>query len=544
MRPALLRALAFSALLLAAGCASLPPGAELPKPASSALEPSADSGLGRIFEPLAAANKGNSGFRMISAGIDGLTARVEMIDAAQRSLDLQYYIFRTDDAGNLIAEALLRAAARGVRVRVLVDDGETIAGDEKLLALTARPGIEVRTFNPLRYRGHIRAIRGTEILFGKARLDYRMHNKLMVADNAAAIIGGRNIGDQYFQIDPESQFGDDDVVVVGPIVQRLSSVFDEFWNGRLAVPAQAIDKRHTSDHALSEYVAELARYRQRLDATRLDATRRDGPMNVAHRDPPTVVPKTPFADIVSGRTPLVWTQAQLVYDSPDKKIVEKGVAIGSLLYKPVADQANAVNIELVMVTPYFIPTADEMTILKNERGRNAQVRILTNSLASAPDPVAHSGYMHYRVALLREGVELHEVRAMLGSAKGSGQSKAISRHGNFGLHGKLYVFDRKTLFVGSMNFDQRSKNLNTEIGLLIASPELSREVVARFDALTRLDNAYTVTLSDKSTGKDPRLVWTTREAGTIVQYEIEPARSSWQRTKVKLMSVLPLDKEL
>jgi len=234
----------------------------------------------------------------------------------------------------------------------------------------------------------------------------------------------------------------------------------------------------------------------------------------------------------------------LVYDSPDKKIVEKGVAMGSLLYKPVADQANAVNIELVMVTPYFIPTADEMAILKNERGRNAQVRILTNSLESAPDPVAHSGYMHYRVALLREGVELHEVRAMLGSAKGSGQSKAISRHGNYGLHGKLYVFDRKTLFVGSMNFDQRSKNLNTEIGLLIASPELSREVVARFDALTRLDNAYTVTLSDKSTGKDPRLVWTTREAGTIVQYETEPARSSWQRTKVKLMSVLPLDKEL
>jgi len=539
MRPALLRALAFSALLLAAGCASLPPGAELPKPASSALEPSADSGLGRIFGPLAAANKDNSGFRMISAGLDGLTARVEMIDAAQRSLDLQYYIFRSDDSGNLIAEALLRAAARGVRVRVLVDDGETIAGDEKLLALTARPGIEVRTFNPLRYRGHIRAIRATEILFGKARLDYRMHNKLMVADNAAAIIGGRNIGDQYFQIDPESQFGDDDVVVVGPIVQRLSSVFDEYWNGRLAIPAQAIDKRHTSDRALSEYAAELARYRQRLDATR-----RDGPMNVAHRDPPPVPPRAPFADIVSGRTPLVWTQAQLVYDSPDKKIVGKGVAMGSLLYKPVADQANAVSIELVMVTPYFIPTADELAILKNERGRNAQVRILTNSLESAPDPVAHSGYMHYRVALLREGVELHEVRAMLGSARGSGQSKAISRHGNYGLHGKLYVFDRKTLFVGSMNFDQRSKNLNTEIGLLIASPELSREVVARFDALTRLDNAYTVTLSDKSTDKDPRLVWTTREAGTIVQYETEPARSAWQRTKVKLMSVLPLDKEL
>jgi putative cardiolipin synthase len=462
-----------------------------------------------------------------------------MIDAAQRSLDLQYYIFRSDGSGNLISEALLRAAARGVRVRVLIDDGETIAGDERLLALTARPGIEVRIFNPLRYRGHIRAIRATEIALYKARLDYRMHNKLMVADNTAAIIGGRNIGDQYFQIDPESQFGDDDVVTAGPIVQRLSSVFDEFWNGRLAIPAQAIDRRHTSERALSEYVAELARYRQRLDATR-----RDGPTDAAHRDAPAVAAKTPFADIVAGHTPLVWSQAQLVYDSPDKKIVEKGVAIGSLLYKPVADQADAVTTELLMVTPYFIPTADEMAILKNERSRNAQVRILTNSLESAPDVSAHSGYMHYRVELLREGVELHEVRAMLGSASGSGQSKAISRHGNYALHGKLYVFDRKTLFVGSMNFDQRSKNLNTEIGLLIASPELSSGVAARFDALTRLDNAYTVSLSDKSTDKVPRLVWTTRQAGTVVRYDIEPARSAWQRTKAKLLSMLPLDKEL
>src|SRR5882757_9416994 len=302
MRPALLRALAFSALLLAAGCASLPPGAELPKPASSALEPSADSGLGRIFGPLAAANKDNSGFRMISAGLDGLTARVEMIDAAQRSLDLQYYIFRSDDSGNLIAEALLRAAARGVRVRVLVDDGETIAGDEKLLALTARPGIEVRTFNPLRYRGHIRAIRATEILFGKARLDYRMHNKLMVADNAAAIIGGRNIGDQYFQIDPESQFGDDDVVVVGPIVQRLSAVFDQFWNCDLAIPALAVDKRHTSGKALSTFLAMLAKDGDQVGvkhaAIKPGAAIKPVATSTARADSTQGADRQPFLDIV------------------------------------------------------------------------------------------------------------------------------------------------------------------------------------------------------------------------------------------------------
>jgi putative cardiolipin synthase len=172
------------------------------------------------------------------------------------------------------------------------------------------------------------------------------------------------------------------------------------------------------------------------------------------------------------------------------------------------------------------------------------VRVLTNSLESAPDLAAHSGYMHYRVELLREGVELYEVRALLGRTRGSGQGKAISRHGNYALHGKLFVFDRKTVFIGSMNFDERSKHLNTEIGLLIASPELSRQVAARFDALTQLDNAYALSLEDQPAGKHPALIWTTRESGTVVQYPTEPARNSWQRMKVKLLSILPLDKEL
>jgi cardiolipin synthase C len=562
-RHPLVRALAFSAFLVAAGCASLPPGSGEPKTPSSALDPSVRSALREAFEPLARANPGASGFRMLSAGIDGLTARVEMIDAAQRSLDLQYYIFRADESGNLIAQALLRAVDRGVRVRILIDDGETVPGDEKLLALTARPGIEIRIFNPFRYRGHIRMIRGAEILFDKGRLDYRMHNKLMVADNAVAIIGGRNIGDQYFQIDPESQFGDDDVVVAGPMVQSLSGVFDEFWNGRLAIPARTVDTRHTSDRALAEYLAALARYRERLDATHpasmaaahptpvaathpapKDVAPHDSTANVSQGDDPVVAAKAPFADIVSGRTPLIGSRAELVYDSPDKKAVENGAATGALIYQPVADQANQVGTELLVVTPYFIPSADELAILKNDRNRNVHVRVLTNSLESAPDLAAHSGYMHYRVELLREGVELYEVRALLGRTRGSGQGKAISRHGNYALHGKLFVFDRKTVFIGSMNFDERSKHLNTEIGLLIASPELSRQVAARFDALTQLDNAYALSLKDQPAGKHPALIWTTRESGAVVQYPTEPARNSWQRMKVKLLSILPLDKEL
>jgi putative cardiolipin synthase len=524
-----LRVLAVAGLLLAGGCISLPPAALGPKSVSQAMEPSPDTGLGRTFEPQAPLHDGESGFHMLSAGIDGLAARVEMIDAAQRSLDLQSYIFRADESGSLIARALLRAADRGVRVRVLIDDAETVPGDERILALAAHAGIEVRIFNPLRYRGHNRVLRGAEFLFNKARLDYRMHNKLLVADNAVALIGGRNIGDQYFQIDPESQFGDDDVVVAGPVIRRLSGVFDQFWNAPLAIPAPAVDARHASAGALAAYLSLLGTERDRLDTELTSAT--------------PAAARQPFSDIVADRTPLVWARMQLVYDSPDKKAVERGDAPGRLIYKAVAEQAREVRTELLMVTPYFIPSADELAVLQSDRERNARVRILTNALEAAPNVEAHSGYMHYRVQLLHQGVELYEVRARLGSARGSGQNKAMSRHGNYGLHAKMFVFDRRSAFVGSMNFDQRSKHLNTEIGLLIASPTLAREIAARFSELTQLDNAYTVTLSDTASTR-PRLVWTTQESGRLVHTDIEPARSEWQRFKARFLSLLPLDDEL
>jgi putative cardiolipin synthase len=565
IRPLPVCAVAFLVLLLAAGCTTLIPGTGQPKPPSSALEPSAETALGKAFLPLAKSHGDDSGFRMLSAGIDGLTARVEMIEAAQRSIDLQYYIFRSDKSGNLVAQALLRAADRGVRVRVITDDGESVSGDERIFSLAAKPGIEIRLFNPLRYRGHLKLLRGADWLLEEGRLDYRMHNKLMVADNAVAIIGGRNIGDQYFQIDPESQFGDDDVVVTGPIVRRLSAVFDQFWNADLAIPAPAVDKRHTSDKALSTFLAMLAKDGDQVGVKHAAITPGVAIKPVAAVKPAAAITpgvavepgaastptadstpgadRQPFLDIVSGRASLIWSPMKLAYDSPDKKDVDKGYSAGRLIYKAFAEQASEVKTELLMVTPYFIPSPDELRLLKEGHDRKARVRILTNSLAAAPSAEAHSGYMHYRVGLLQEGIELYEVRARLGNTRGSGQSKAISRHGNYGLHAKLFVFDRKVAFVGSMNFDQRSKHLNTEIGLLISSPELSNEIAARFEALTQLDDAYTVMLEEGTAGK-PQLVWKTQEDGKVIEYRKEPARNEWQRLKVKFLSAIPLDKEL
>src|SRR3984957_4613551 len=230
------------AIAMLCGCAGLPPGADYPKPASAAFAHPEDTRLGRQFADAAREHGRNSAFRIVSVGVDGFQLRMQMIDAAQRSLDLQYFIFRGDETGRMLTDSLERAADRGVRIRVLVDDGDTVAGDEQLLRLLDHPSVEVRIFNPGSYRGHLRLLRGLDFVFHARRLDYRMDNKLVVADNAAALIGGRNIGNQYFQIDPESQFADDDVFTVGPIVGELSGTFDEFWNSDMAIPAKALGR--------------------------------------------------------------------------------------------------------------------------------------------------------------------------------------------------------------------------------------------------------------------------------------------------------------
>jgi putative cardiolipin synthase len=255
----------------------------------------------------------------------------------------------------------------------------------------------------------------------------------------------------------------------------------------------------------------------------------------------------PYGGIISGQLPLVWAQAKVVSDSPEKKRVRRGKVTGRMMSDAVTDTAREVATELLIVTPYLIPSADELKLLKDLPARKVSVRILTNSLVSAPELSAHSGYMHYRVPLLESGVQLYEVRSLLGKVQGSGQTARISRFGNYALHAKLFVFDRQKLFLGSMNFDQRSRYLNTEVGLIIDSTELARETALRFDAMVRPENSYSVRLRPVGQGAvsgSGRLVWDTMEDGKPVLYDKEPSRSAWQRFKVGLLSLLPLESEL
>lgn len=516
------------------GCAGLPPGADFPKVDSVALAHPEDTRLGREFAGAAHEHNEYSGFRVISVGVDGFRARMQLIDAAQRTLDLQYYIFRGDETGRMLTDRLLQAADRGVRIRLLVDDADTVAGDEQILRLLVYPSVEIRIFNPYSYRGHWRLLRNLDFIFNKPRLDYRMHNKLLVVDNSVALTGGRNIGNQYFQVDPESQFADEDVFAAGPIVARLSGTFDEFWNSPLAIPAQAFGR---SGQPATGVKARTEQESRESRSQPVKSTGIDYASLLATGDP--------YAGIVSGRLPLVWSTAQVVYDSPDKKQVASGAAQGRLITRSVDDAVRAVQSEILLVTPFFVPSAGELQLLKDLRRRQVRVRILTNSLESTPQIAAQSGYDRYRVPLLENGMELYEVRSLLGNTRGSGQTARVSRYGNYALHAKLYVFDRRKVFIGSMNFDQRSKRINTEIGLIIESEQLAQQTALRFDAMVKPENCYILGLNPAAApGSSSRLEWRTEEDGGSVEYTREPARSGWQRFKVKLLSLLPLGREL
>ncbi|HWW20039.1 MAG TPA: phospholipase D family protein, partial [Steroidobacteraceae bacterium] len=451
------------------------------------------------------------------------------------TLDLQYFIFRGDQTGRLLTAALLRAADRGVRVRVLVDDGDVAAGDEQILALDGHAGAEVRYFNPFAYRGRSRFRRSLEFLFNGRRLDYRMHNKLLVVDNSVALVGGRNIGNQYFQVDPDSQFADDDVFAAGPIVRQLSATFDEYWNSELALPARALSPVKPTSTASTH-----SRAGSHKSSQRLAQTSKSNGVDYLGRS----ASGEPYAGILSGRLALVWAPAEVVCDNPEKRKIEHGARAGKLMAPSVVAAANGAQTELLVVTPYFVPSDDELTILKDLRQRNAHVGILTNSLETAPGLTAYAGYTHYRVPLLKAGVNLYEARARLGNARGSGQTARLSRYGHYALHGKLFVIDRQRVFIGSMNYDQRSRNINTEVGLIIDSGELARQTAARFTAMVQMDNAYTLALRPGGANIKSRLVWDTLENGKPIEYQREPARSSWQRMRARWLSLLPLDSEL
>jgi len=514
---------ALAAMLLAA-CATMPPGAHVPRPESTALAHPEDTALGRKVEPRAKAHPGLSGFRLFASGTDALTLRVQMADSAQRTLDVQYFIFKDDDSGQLLMSALLRAAGRGVRVRMLIDDTEARGQDDRIGLLAGHPNIDVRLYNPFFYRGSIGFVRYTEFALTMSRLNYRMHNKLFVADNEIAIVGGRNVGDEYFDTGADLQFGDYDVFAMGPITRELSKSFDAYWNSSLSIPVGALLGTVPTGSKLKAMADQLdAHLAEMRDSDQVKAIRSGNPL----------------AALLAGDSGIAWAKAEVLVDSPDKANVEDGDMIGALFRRRLLAAAAETKSELLAVSPYFVPGDAVADLLKALCGRGVRVRVLTNSLLSTDVPVVHAGYRGYRVPLLEAGVQLYEVKPLPGKPNPRGGILKSPSSGQFSLHAKAYVFDRRRVFIGSANLDQRSLHLNTEIGLMIESPELARQVATRFETIAQPANSFVLALAK---GDGLRQVeWNSVKDGKPIVYDTEPGDDRLRGFTVNVLSMLPLE---
>ncbi len=516
---------AISAALLAA-CATVPPGADYPKDASTALKQPGDTAIGRKVEPRAKAHPGLSGFRLFASGSDAFTLRVQMANDAQRTLDVQYFIFRDDDSGQLLMSAMLRAADRGVRVRVLIDDTEARGRDDNVGFLAAHPNVEVRLYNPFYYRGSLTALRYAEFALTITRLNYRMHNKLFIVDNEIAVVGGRNVGDAYFDTGNDLQFGDYDVFALGPITRDLSKSFDEYWNSSLSIPVGALLATPPTAARLKQVEADLAAHVDAMRGSDQERAVRSG---------------NPYAGLLDGDAGLTWARAKVLADSPDKASVEDGSAIGALIRRQLLEAAAETRSELLIVSPYFVPGDTVADLLKTLRARGVRIRVLTNSLLSTDVPAVHAGYRGYRVPLLEAGVDLYEVKPLPGKPSPRGGALKNPSSGQFSLHAKAYVFDRKRVFVGSANLDQRSMHLNTEIGLMIDSPELARQVAARFETIAQPANSFVLALEADRGNPGRHLIWKSIKDGRQVVYGTEPGNDRWRELKVDLLALLPIE---
>jgi putative cardiolipin synthase len=523
--PRLLQLVLLAATVLVAACATLPPGLDAPKPVSSAFAQPETTALGKRFDALARKHAGRSGFYLLTDGRESFATRLSIADKAERTLDVQYFVVQQDVTGQLLLGALLAAADRGVRVRLLLDDELGIDGGTMIRPLAAHPNIEIRVFNPFVARRDFALMRGVEHLLRAGRLNYRMHNKLFIGDNAVAVSGGRNIGDEYFQASTESQFGDIDLAVVGPMVRQLSQSFDVYWNDRLAVPVQAQPLGTPSAADLEACRKALAEHKQ----------------NAASSEYVRSIPKhDPLAAMTAANSRLVWAKAMLAYDTPDKASTVNGDHPGRLMWKRVAAAAAATTNELVIVSPYVVPGESEMALIRHLREQGVRVRILTNSLASTNMPIVHTAYRRYRVPLLQMGVELYEVRPQSGQQATNG---LVDWEGSdaLALHAKVFVFDRERVFVGSMNFDQRSLRINTELGLIVDSPQLARDLVARFDSTTQPTNSFRLLLDPPDDFGAQIVRWVGVDGGHEVSFDTEPDVDDAQRALIESLSWLRLD---
>jgi putative cardiolipin synthase len=488
---------ALALLFLMAGCVGLP--RHVVKTRSESLPHPESTTLGRLVAS-EEANKNLSGIHLLSSGEEALADLIALADHAERTLDVQYYIIHQDDSARILLRHVRQAADRGVRVRVLVDDLNTVGEDRRFMHLSEHANVEVRVFNPFpggRFATWTRFVASASDM---RRINHRMHNKLFVADNALAITGGRNIGNEYFTRDPHYNFIDLDVVAGGAIVPELSASFDAFWNSRYAFPIASVASAVSADTA----AAPVADSGTATNANWLER------------------------ELDGGQLQLTWVPATVLADRPAKIASETTPEEDVTIANDLATLMLSATQELLVISPYFVPGKEGVAMFAKLVSQGVHIRILTNSLASTDSPLVHNGYARYRVELLKLGIELSEVRPKLGQKRARFHP---FRSSNASLHAKALVIDQKTVFIGSMNMDARSARTNSELGLVIRSTEIARQVTSLLDDISA-DGSYRLQLVDHSN----QIEWTSGESGAEKIWYSDPETTHVQRFALKILA--------
>ena len=500
---------------LVAGCASLP--LQEGRSVTMARGDTAGTQLGRAVAPAAASHPGKTGIHALPEPHEALAVRVLLAAASETTLDAQYYIWHDDQVGNLMFEALWRAAERGVRVRLLLDDLNTGGLDPTLAALDRHPNIEVRLYNPIMQRN----ARVAGMIADFARTNRRMHNKAFIADNQVGVVGGRNIGNEYYGAGSGVGFADLDVVVVGAAVRDVSNVFDLYWNSASAYPAaNVISMRGAKSDAELNAV---------FSATSTDP--RSTSYVRAVRD------AVPIGALLDSAHRFEWIDTHVVHDDPSKTI-EPTTHLQALLFPELLKRLGRPRSTLDIVSPYFVPGPSGTQALAALARDGVRVRVLTNSLAASDVKAVHAGYAKRRQALLRAGVELYELKPTV-SRRSRDDGDALGSSASAALHAKTLAVDRQRIFVGSFNFDPRSALLNTEMGVVIESPALAGRLASFFDGEVR-GAAYEVRL----TADDRSLEWIEHTPSGPARFDTEPGTNWWLRLQVDVLSLMPIDSML
>jgi len=501
------------------GCAVLPQNFE--RHETHALADTDDTYWGRLLQAEKAAHPGQAGFFLLDNGLDAFAARALLAENADRSIDVQYYLYHNDLTGKLLTYELIKAADRGVRVRVLVDDMGLWGRDLGSAVLNSHPNIEVRIFNPFSRR----AFRFSQFLTRFGSVTRRMHNKSFIVDNQVAILGGRNIGDEYFDANPDIAFADLDVLLIGPVVRDVSASFDRYWNSDAVYPIDVLVGKVPTKEEIEEKTQKFFEEVERQKKS--DYVRALSNSDLANK-------------IRQHRLEFVWGEAEVAFDEP-KKVLESREKSELHLTPQVGSYMNRVKKELIILSPYLVPGKKGIEFLRKLEERGVKVKILTNSLAANDVGIVHAGYAKYRKDLLREGVDLYELNKKI-SKKERRRKKGLHGSSAASLHAKTFVMDRRWIFIGSMNFDPRSVYENTEIGVFLDSPKLARYMAQEFD--TDIDkSAFRLKLQTDDNGCQ-HILWYGHENGKEQVYTVDPYTSFWRRVGIKFMELLPIESQL